>query len=203
MRKHLLEFNFDDCITESPLEITRDLLVIYPVDKDNSFLNSDDFAYDYVESANLIVDTMYLVYSKESKDIFFDKFALPVLNLYINVVEFALKMLIKALVNHRNKKCCQLINDPPVDYEKKLKTHELASLADICCAMVSTNGHIHSFQDFYEFADFIKSLEKYGIDSMSTRYQVNKIGAPYELHSLRQSWLNPIEVVEKIVNKDT
>jgi hypothetical protein len=125
MPKEALPYKFIECISNTPHDYDdKDLLVIYSIEKSDVPIHEDLLIRGYLDVSNIIVNTMY----NGEVGAMQDKFALPLLNLYVNAIEFSLKLLITKLVSHRKYKTCQLIAAPPNGYEKALQQHDLKEL---------------------------------------------------------------------------
>lgn len=175
----MLKLNFKECITDTfPQLPTRDLLQVYKSENGDKINDQNFIPHGYLRLAELIVEKMYADLLNHKNDIFYDYYALPILNLYINAIEFTLKLLKEKLEEHRNKKSCNQIRD---NNSLLRNDHNLGSLLEYIESILPDNGFLHVLENFKEIVDFIAQIEKYGITSTSTRY-LTKISK--ELHSL-------------------
>lgn len=188
------------CITrEDPHYSQEDFLVIYT----KGVTNAKTFVDAYLGAAEIMVNRLV----ENEMGPLQDQFALPLLNLYVNAIEFVLKFYIEETDKHRLKEYCRCYKKPPHDFKKHLSsTHDLSVLIKIIETMQPDEQLLHHLSELPSIAAFIESLVQFGIRSESTRYVNEKGGNHYPLYE-NQTYIYPAKlhesvkyVIEKILN---
>jgi len=192
MRKTKFPYKFNECILEASDDHDKDLVVIYPVRMQDVTVHEFILIDGYLNASNIIVESI----CKEKIGPLQDKLALPLLNLYVNAIEFSLKCLINKLISHSKCKTCKLISIPN-GYEKILQSHDLIKLVNIASKMLPKMNFLHYFLGFSKIARFIKQFSLYGVDSSSSRYYLEKNKKIKKIHQ-KQSFADFEKINENV-----
>jgi hypothetical protein len=159
-------------------------LVVYAK---NSRATTFSFVEAYLRAAEVVVTSL------RGKAIvpYDDEIVVPLLSLYVNAIEFTLKVLIERIDEHRQQQSCKSIRTPPQNYQQVLyQSHNLEKLVATAEAMLPGGNSLHAFPDFEECGRFVRDFFGSGITSESTRYVTDANKETYPLYQ-RQSWVMP------------
>lgn len=181
------KYNFEDCVSrKSPGGQRRDFLVIF----DHKLTKPFSFVNAYLNAAEIVVKSL----GENRINAADDLLALPLLNLYVNALEFSLKFHIEVAESHRRDKCCNTINPPPSGFEKILfSSHDLSSLISIIEIMQPSSSPLHKIDEFEFIKTFISKFMDAGIRSESTRYIHDSNKSIYDLYK-NQTWIYPFQL---------
>jgi hypothetical protein len=178
------------CVTTTaPAMPANDFLVVYSERTTSPYT----FVNSYLRAAQAIVSL-----TTEKMGAMEDAFAIPLLNLYVNSIEFSLKFAIERLEEHRCKKTCKCIKTPPLGFNKIVYcSHDLVKLGEILKDMHPDQGMLHQIPQLDDILVFLKDLKAIGIASESTRYLTDTDGTTYDIYK-KQHWIYPAFLHETV-----
>jgi len=152
---------------------TRDSLVIYKCEKEDSQSWGAILKSGYIEAADYIVKEMKGGYSLGPQH---DCLLHPLLNIYCCALEFSLKESIRRLSSHKNDDNCPFLNPPKKNSSKNLRSHDLTKLFRDFINMINQKSiHPHVFKSKALLSEIIGEFKDNHIHLMSTRYHQTKI----------------------------
>lgn len=161
--------DFEECIYPGPRSPDNykieDYLVIYPVDT--------NYTEEYIINGYLKASEKIIFSIKSKAD---DALALPLLGLYFNTFEFALKLLKKTLNEH---KTCNVIKK---SNQGSTTHHDLLELIKNISLLLPGKTKLHFFAKFDKIKDLISEFYNYDITSESTRFCYDKENKELKLH---------------------
>lgn len=154
-------------------------LVIYPEDYSDLSL----YANGYYEAAVFLMDVLL----KKGTSPSHDSFVFPILYNLIHAFELHLKIYLKRLYYHYQKKSCTHMPKPCPDISNILGKHELAPIYDAIYKMVD-HDQLHGNQQIKELRPLINNIEELGLSNESLRYYEIKGKAKNKLLE-QQRWV--------------
>ncbi|SRR5579885_188521 len=201
MAKEKFLYPFSQCITnQSPCVShgSEDFIVIYAVEDHDISYHEDSIIFGYLNAAERLIQSLYSRdHAGNKPHAGDDRISLPLLHLYSHALELSLKSTITTISNHAT--ICQRINNIQDTIEKTLSSHSLGALVDALIKIIPNDkNNQHFFKEFEAIAEFIKEFDQYGVDSISTRYILQK--RKQQKHEIykKQSFLIPRNMHENV-----
>jgi len=149
----------------------------------------------YIRASDIIIDKL----NKNGISAGEDELAAPLLNLYINSIELALKYLIEHLIQHQEEKTCFTIGTITHEDRQMLSSHDVDKLSKLAKRIIPKKGDLHHLEHLSDICTFFSEIYNAGITSESTRYHKNKTGILLELHG-KQLYIKIIEFHNSVKN---
>jgi hypothetical protein len=165
-----------ECITD--VNPSGSLAVLYAKKEGYKVVfEEEDKIQAYLRAAEILIEN--LTFSAID-----DLIVYPLLNIYIHILEFALKFLAKAMYNHAkfNATCFSLPREDV--YVNAIQNHDLNRLFKVIDEMMQGSSGRHIFNHYEDIREFVKELDSKGITVYSTRYILQKNREDvYSLHN--------------------
>ena len=160
-------------------------LVIFPYDIN---LESDikeikkystHFINNYLSAANIVLSYLEEKGYHASKD----NLIIPLLNIYVNCLEFAMKLFIEQILRHNDS--CEFSQhaNSPNNKPSQRNTHKLSTLFTDVKSINPKQNCFHSFNNLDRLENIVNSFEQSSITSESTRYLTSSKGKLLPLHT--------------------
>ncbi|MGQ3888825.1 hypothetical protein ACQUW5_07310 [Legionella sp. CNM-1927-20] len=146
-------------------------IVSYPYDKVEEYSLAQDYSLikGFKIAADIIIQKMTLDKQVGHE---YDNLVYPLLNMYVCMIEFSLKLTIKHLLNHISNGCEYLERPKSNKLEKLLNhSHDLKKLfKNLKDILSNKEKHPHSNLDLKFITKVIQTLKGNAVDVISTRY---------------------------------
>ncbi|STX52192.1 Uncharacterised protein [Legionella busanensis] len=113
----------------------------------------------------------------------YDNLVYPLLNIYVCIIEFSLKLVLKNLLNHLNNGC-EYLERPKSNKLIRLinNNHDLKELFKNLKDILNNKKHPHSNLDFKFIAEVIKSFKNNAASAISTQYHYTNMKYIYPFY---------------------